>query len=63
MWVWWSSYADAAVFKCDFEEREMLLAADLQTFAWHPHHDRHRLSLARGGRIGSNLAELCLIAD
>ncbi len=51
MWVWWSPYVDAAVFKCDRDEREMLLEADPDTFVLHPHYAAHALILVRGGRI------------
>ena len=51
MWVWWSPYVDAAVFKCDKDEREMLLAADPQTFTLHPHYANHALILVNAGRI------------
>lgn len=51
MWTWWSPYLDAAVFKCAFDEREMLLEADPETFALHPHYAAHKLILVRAGRI------------
>ena len=51
MWCWWSPYVDAAVLRADKAEREMLLAADPQTFALHPHYAPHDLILVRAGRI------------
>ena len=51
MWVWWSPYVDAAVFRCDKAEREMLLQADPGTFVIHPHYLAHDLILVRAGRI------------
>ncbi|MFN4099818.1 MAG: MmcQ/YjbR family DNA-binding protein [Pararhodobacter sp.] len=51
MWVWWSPYIDAAVFPCDFEEREMLLKADPETFAMHPHYANYRYILVNAGHI------------
>jgi hypothetical protein len=51
MWVWWSPYVDAAVFHCDRDTREMLLDADPETFALHPHYAAHPLILVRAGRI------------
>ncbi|WP_127105305.1 MmcQ/YjbR family DNA-binding protein [Pararhodobacter zhoushanensis] len=51
MWVWWSPYIDAAVFKCDFDEREMLLQADPDTFTLHPHYTNHRFILVKAGHI------------
>ena len=63
MWVWWSPYRDAAVFSCDFEEREMLLAADPDTFALHPHYANYRFILVNAGRIGPDWARPRLIAQ
>jgi hypothetical protein len=56
MWCWWSPYVDAAVFKCNKEEREMLLSADPDTFALHPHYEPHNLILARAGQIDEGWA-------
>jgi hypothetical protein len=61
MWVWWSPYVDAAVFKCDLDERDMLLAADPDTFLLHPHYAKHGLILVRGGCIDPNWARPRLI--
>lgn len=63
LWVWWSPYADAAVFKCDFDERDMLVAADPETFFVHPHYAKHRLVLVRAGRIDPGWARARLIAQ
>lgn len=51
MWAWWSPYVDAAVFHCDIDEREMLLAADPATFTLHPHYANYPYVLVRAGRI------------
>ena len=51
MWVWWSPYVDAAVFKAGKDEREMLMSADPETFILHPHYASHDLVLVRAGRI------------
>jgi hypothetical protein len=61
MWVWWSPYVDAAVFKCDMDEREMLLAADPDTFTLHPHYANHALILVKTGRIDPDWARPRLI--
>ena len=61
LWVWWSPYVDAAVFKCDVDEREMLLQADPDTFVLHPHYAKHRLVLVRAGRIDPAWARARLI--
>ncbi|MCL4676663.1 MAG: MmcQ/YjbR family DNA-binding protein [Pararhodobacter sp.] len=63
MWVWWSPYVDAAVFKCDIDEREMLLDVDPDTFALHPHYAAHKLILVRAGRIAPAWAEARLVAQ
>lgn len=60
MWVWWSPLVDAAVFFCDFEEREMLLAADPETFTLHPHYAPHRYVLVRAGRVDPDWARVRL---
>lgn len=57
MWCWWSPYVDAAVFKCGHDEREMLLAADPETFFLHPHYTPHNLILVRAGRIDPGWAK------
>ena len=57
LWVWWSPYLDAALFKCDREEREMLRAADPDTFPIHPHYEHHNLILVAAGRIDEGWAE------
>jgi hypothetical protein len=62
MWVWWSPYMDAAVFQCDRDQREMLLAADPDTFALHPHYAAHPLILVRAGRIDPEWATARLTA-
>lgn len=63
MWVWWSPYADAAVFKAGHEEREMLIAADPDTFFMHPHYAAHALVLVRAGRIDPDWAQARLVAQ
>jgi hypothetical protein len=61
MWVWWSPYVDAAVFRCDPEERAMLLQADPETFALHPHYQAHPLILVRAGQIDPGWASARLL--
>ncbi len=56
MWCWWSPYADAAVFRAARDEREMLIAADPETFFLHPHYLPHDLVLVRAGRIDEDWA-------
>ena len=61
MWVWWSPLRDAAVFPCDFDEREMLLTADPQTFSLHPHYAAHRYILVNAGYLAPDWARPRLI--
>ena len=56
MSCWWSPYVDAAVFKASKDEREMLLAADPDTFTIHPHYLAHNLILVRAGQIDESWA-------
>ncbi|WP_225029474.1 MmcQ/YjbR family DNA-binding protein [Xinfangfangia pollutisoli] len=63
MWCWWSPYADAAVFRADPDEREMLMAADPETFFLHPHYAPHALVLVRAGRIDPGWARARLVRD
>ena len=61
LWCYWSFYEDAAVFKADRDEREMLMQADPQTFFLHPHYAPHALVLVRAGRIDPDWALARLI--
>ena len=61
MWCWWSPYVDAAVFKCDKAEREMLLEVDPDTFTLHPHYAPHNLILVQAGRINEGWARARLM--
>ncbi len=56
MWVWWSPYVDAGVFKGSIAEREMLREADPETFLHHPHYANHGLILVAAGRIDRDWA-------
>lgn len=61
MWCWWSPHVDAAVFKASRDEREMLMAADPETFTLHPHYEPHNLVLVRAGRIDKGCARARLL--
>lgn len=63
MWCWWSPLEDAAVFRADRDEREMLMQADPETFFLHPHYARSDLVLVRAGRIDPDWAQVRLIRD
>ena len=63
MWCWWSPYVDAAVFRAEKDERDMLLEADPKTFLLHPHYAAHRLVLVQAGRIDPDWARPRLIRD
>ena len=51
LWVWWSPHEDAPVFKVSFEEREVLLEAEPDTFFVTPHYRGHQLVLVRPERL------------
>ncbi|WP_299728932.1 MmcQ/YjbR family DNA-binding protein [uncultured Tateyamaria sp.] len=57
MWTWWSPYVDAAIFKGSIDEREMLMAADPDTFILHPHYAKFGNILVAAGRIDPGWAE------
>jgi hypothetical protein len=61
MWCWWSPYVDAAVFRASHDEREVLLAADPETFTLHAHYLPHNLILVRAGRIDEGWATARLL--
>jgi hypothetical protein len=61
-WCHWSPYVDAAVFLAGFDEREMLMAADPDTFFLHPHYAKFTYVLVRAGRIDPDWAKARLIA-
>lgn len=61
MWTWWSPYVDAAIFKGSVEEREMLMAADPETFVLHPHYAKHGGILVAAGRIDPGWARARLM--
>jgi len=51
LWVWWSPHEDAPVFKVPFEEREILVEAEPETFFFTPHYKRHPLVLVRPEKL------------
>ena len=68
MWCWWSPYFDAAVFRADKNEREMLIEADPATFTLHPHYRALNLILVHAGQIDPAAcqglqARRCLLAS
>lgn len=63
MWTWWSPYIDAAIFKGTVEEREMLMAADPETFVLHPHYAKFGNILVAGGRIDADWARARLLSS
>ena len=57
MWTWWSPMIDAAIFKGPIEEREMLMAADPNTFILHPHYAKSNVILVAAGHIDPSWAK------
>lgn len=63
LWCWWSPYIDAALFRCDRDERDMLRDADPDTFPTHPHYEAYNLILVAAGRIDPDWAKARLIRN
>jgi hypothetical protein len=61
LWVWWSPHEDAPVFKVSFEEREVLVEAEPETFFFTPHYKNHPLVLVRPEKLDPDWAEANLI--
>jgi hypothetical protein len=61
LWVWWSPHEDAPVFKVPFEEREILVEAEPETFFFTPHYKNHPLVLVRPGKLDLAWAKANLI--
>ena len=51
LWFFWSPSEDAPVFKVPFEERDMLVEADPETYFYTDHYRSHQLVLARPERV------------
>ena len=61
LWVWWSPHVDAPVFKVSFEEREVLVEAEPETFFFTPHYKNHPLVLVRPEKLDFDWAKANLI--
>jgi hypothetical protein len=61
LWVWWSPHEDAPVFKVPFEEREVLLDCEPDTFFVTPHYKAHRLILVRPEKLDPEWAKANLL--
>ncbi len=61
LWFFWSPSEDAPVFKVPFEERDMLVEADPDTFFFTDHYKNHKLVLARPNRVDLDWARDNLI--
>lgn len=61
LWVWWSPSEDAPVFKVPFEEREILVEAEPETFFFTPHYKNHPLVLVRPEKLDLDWARANLI--
>jgi len=61
LWVWWSPHEDAPVFKVPFEEREILVEAEPDTFFFTPHYKSHPLVLVRPEKLDLDWARANLI--
>jgi hypothetical protein len=61
LWVWWSPHEDAPVFKVPFEEREVLVEAEPETFFFTPHYKNHPLVLVPPEKLDLDWAKVNLI--
>jgi hypothetical protein len=61
LWVWWSPHEDAPVFKVPFEEREILVEAEPDTFFFTDHYKGHALVLVRPEKLDLAWARANLI--
>jgi hypothetical protein len=57
LWVWWSPHEDAPVFKVPFEEREILVEVEPDTFFFTPHYKSHPLVLVRPEKLGARQSD------
>ncbi|MEQ8934616.1 MAG: MmcQ/YjbR family DNA-binding protein [Amphiplicatus sp.] len=63
LWVWWSPSEDAPVFKVPFEERDMLVEAEPETFFFTPHYRNYAMVLARPERLDLKWARANLLRN
>lgn len=61
LWTWWSPHENAPVFKVSFDERDMLIEADPDTFFFTAHYRNHPLVLVRPERLDLDWARTNLI--
>jgi hypothetical protein len=61
LWFFWSPKENAPVFKVPFEERDMLVEADPDTFFFTDHYRPHKLVLARPHRLDMGWARANLL--
>lgn len=61
LWFFWSPSEDAPVFKVSFEERDMLVETDPQTFFYTDHYRSHELVLAHPERLDPEWARANLL--
>lgn len=61
LWVWWSPHEDAPVFKVPFEEREILVEAEPDTFFFTAHYKGHAMVLVRPEKLDLAWAKANLI--
>lgn len=61
LWFFWSPTENAPVFKVPFEERDMLVESDPETYFFTPHYQNHKLVLARPERVDPGWAKANLV--
>ncbi|MEE2691886.1 MAG: MmcQ/YjbR family DNA-binding protein [Pseudomonadota bacterium] len=61
LWLWWSPSEDAPVFKVPFEERDMLVEADPDSYFFTPHYRNYPMVLVRPDRLDPEWARTKLL--
>jgi hypothetical protein len=61
LWVWWSPHEDAPVFKVSFEERDILVEAEPDTYFFTDHYRNHPLVLVRPEKLDAVWAKANLM--
>lgn len=61
LWFFWSPTENAPVFKVPFEERDLLVETDPETYFFTPHYRNYKLVLARPERVDPDWAKANLI--
>ena len=61
LWVWWSPSKDAPVFKVPFEECDLLVEVEPETFFFTPHYEGYPMVLVRPEKLDLDWAKASLL--